>query len=413
MARKKKENSFLDISDPQAARQALKEQLNNEAGGLLITSLKEEAIKGIDVISTGIPSLDIALGVGGVPKGRITEIYGPNQAGKTTLALQIAANAYKAGDVVLYVDAETSLDPKYCENLGLNVKDEDKFILMQPDFGEQALNGIYDYVRYGLVDLVIIDSVAALTPSSTLHTVDESGFEKARLGEQARMITKFLGIVTSQIKKKNVCIVMLNQIRTKITPIGAREGRLGGHALMHCTSVVIDVRRTGPEGEIGKKDSELYGIDGGFTKAHVKKNKVGPPHRQSLFTIKFGEGADYFANLINTCDRYGVGIEKNGTWYIFVDDEGTVIDKIQGINSAAIKLRGEKELVTSLVEQLSVACGVNIYNPFEPEKPIGPIDGITLSNNIGTDIFSGSPDSEDDEGAPEPNGETNLIVKAL
>ena len=259
------------------------------------------AVRNIEVISTGSLSLDLALGVGGVPKGRVVEIYGPESSGKTTMSLHIIAEAQKSGGTCAFVDAEHALDPVYAEKLGV---DTDELLVSQPDTGEQALEITDMLVRSGAVDVVVVDSVAALTPKAEI----EGDMGDSHVGLQARLMSQALRKLTGNIKRSNCIVIFINQIRTKIgVMFGSPETTTGGNALKFYASVRLDIRRIGAI----KKGDEVVGNE---TRVKVVKNKVAPPFRQATFEILYGEGVSREGEIIELGVAQGL-IEKSGAWY--------------------------------------------------------------------------------------------------
>ncbi len=261
------------------------------------------AARDIEVISTGSLGLDIALGIGGLPRGRVVEIYGPESSGKTTLTLQVIAEAQKAGGTAAFVDAEHALDPLYAAKLGVNVDD---LLISQPDTGEQALEITDMLVRSGAVDVVVVDSVAALTPKAEI----EGEMGDSHVGLQARLMSQALRKLTANIKRSNTLVIFINQIRLKIgVMFGSPETTTGGNALKFYASVRLDIRRTGSI----KKGDEIVGNE---TRVKVVKNKVAPPFKQAEFEILYGEGISRLGELI------GLGVDmnllnKSGAWYSY------------------------------------------------------------------------------------------------
>lgn len=265
------------------------------------------ASRDIDVVSTGSLGLDIALGVGGLPRGRVVEIYGPESSGKTTLTLQVIAEMQKLGGVAAFVDAEHALDPGYAGKLGVNVDD---LLVSQPDTGEQALEIVDMLVRSGAVDIVVVDSVAALTPKAEI----EGDMGDSHMGLQARLMSQALRKLTANIKRSNTLVIFINQIRMKIgVMFGSPETTTGGNALKFYASVRLDIRRIGSV----KKGDEIVGSE---TRVKVVKNKVAPPFKQAEFEILYGEGISFAGELVDLGVSYGF-IQKAGSWYSYGNDK--------------------------------------------------------------------------------------------
>jgi recombination protein RecA len=262
--------------------------------------------RNMESISTGSLSLDIALGIGGLPKGRVVEIYGPESSGKTTLALQVVAQCQKTGGTAAFVDAEHALDPGYAEKLGVNV---DELLVSQPDTGEQSLEITDMLVRSGAVDVIVVDSVAALTPKAEI----EGDMGDSHVGLQARLMSQALRKLTGSIKRSNSMVIFINQIRMKIgVMFGNPETTTGGNALKFYSSVRLDIRRIGAI----KRGDEVIGNE---TRVKVVKNKVAPPFKQCEFEILYGEGTSKEGELIDLGVKQGI-VDKAGAWYSYKDE---------------------------------------------------------------------------------------------
>ena len=282
-------------------------QIEKQYGKGAIMRMGDDAgRKDVPVISTGSLALDISLGIGGVPRGRVIEIYGPESSGKTTLTLHVIAEAQKAGGTAAFVDAEHALDPSYAEKLGVNVDD---LLVSQPDTGEQALEITDMLVRSGAVDIVVVDSVAALTPKAEI----EGEMGDSHVGLQARLMSQALRKLTGNIKRTNCTVIFINQIRMKIgVMFGSPETTTGGNALKFYSSVRLDIRRIGAL----KRGDEVIGNE---TRVKVVKNKMAPPFRQATFEILYGEGISREGELIELGVEHGL-VKKSGAWYSYGDD---------------------------------------------------------------------------------------------
>lgn len=286
------------------ALDAARLQIERQFGkGALMLMGDGNAIPNIEAIPTGSLGLDAALGIGGLPKGRVVEIFGPESSGKTTLTLQVAAQCQKQGGTVAFVDAEHALDPSYAEKLGVKIEE---LLVSQPDTGEQALEITDMLVRSGAVDVVIVDSVAALTPKAEI----EGEMGDQHMGLQARLMSQALRKLTGNIKRSNTLVIFINQIRMKIgVMFGSPETTTGGNALKFYASVRLDIRRTGTI----KKGEEVLGSE---TRVKVVKNKVAPPFRQADFEILYGKGICRFGEIIELGVKYGF-VDKSGAWYSY------------------------------------------------------------------------------------------------
>ncbi|MEE3239779.1 MAG: recombinase RecA [Pseudomonadota bacterium] len=281
-------------------------QIERQFGKGTIMRMGDDEREIMPSISTGSLGLDIALGIGGLPKGRVVEIYGPESSGKTTLTLQVVAECQKAGGTAAFVDAEHALDPGYAERLGVDVE---SLLVSQPDTGEQALEVTDMLVRSGAVDVIIVDSVAALTPKAEI----EGEMGDHHVGLQARLMSQALRKITGNIKRSNCMVIFINQIRMKIgVMFGSPETTTGGNALKFYSSVRLDIRRTGSV----KNGDEVIGNE---TRVKVVKNKVAPPFRQAEFQIMYGEGIYHMGEVIDIGVKQGL-IDKAGAWYSYKGD---------------------------------------------------------------------------------------------
>jgi recombination protein RecA len=322
------------------ALQAALAQIEKQYGKGTIMRLGEgEAIEDIQVVSTGSLGLDIALGVGGLPRGRVVEIYGPESSGKTTLTLQVIAEMQKQGGQCAFVDAEHALDVQYAQKLGVGLTD---LLISQPDTGEQALEIVDSLVRSGAVDLIVIDSVAALTPKAEL----EGEMGDSLPGLQARLMSQALRKLTATIKKTNCMVIFINQIRMKIgVMFGSPETTTGGNALKFYASVRMDIRRTGTI----KKGDEPVGNE---TKVKVVKNKVAPPFKTAEFDIMFGEGISREGEIIDMGVTAGV-LDKSGAWYAY---NGEKIG--QGRDNAREFLKENPDLAKEIENKVRESLGI-------------------------------------------------------
>jgi recombination protein RecA len=322
------------------ALQAALAQIEKQYGKGTIMRLGEgEVIEDIQVVSTGSLGLDVALGVGGLPRGRVIEIYGPESSGKTTLTLQVIAEMQKLGGQCAFVDAEHALDIQYAQNLGVNLQD---LLISQPDTGEQALEIVDSLVRSGAVDLIVIDSVAALTPKAEL----EGEMGDSLPGLQARLMSQALRKLTATIKKANCMVIFINQIRMKIgVMFGSPETTTGGNALKFYASVRLDIRRIGTI----KKGEEAIGNE---TKVKIVKNKVAPPFKTAEFDILFGEGISREGEIIDMGVVANI-VDKSGAWYAY---QGEKIG--QGRDNSREFLRENPELAREIENKIRESLGI-------------------------------------------------------
>lgn len=329
---KKKKKSEKQKEHEKNVEQTIK-QIKTKFGEGSIMKLGEQPDVDVEVISTGSIGLDFALGVGGIPRGRVIEIYGPESSGKTTLALHIIAEAQKTGGICAFVDAEHALDPQYSKKLGVQT---DELLISQPDTGEQALEITESLVRSGNIDVVVIDSVAALTPKDEI----EGEMGKKHVGHQARLMSQALRKLTAIVAKSQTSVIFINQIRMKIgVMFGNPETTPGGRALKFYSSVRIDIRR---RAQI-KKGEEVVGSR---TRVKVVKNKVGPPFRETQFDIMYGEGISREGELIALGEKYDI-IEKKGSWYSY--GEETIG---QGYDAARTWLKDNPKEAKKITEQI-------------------------------------------------------------
>ncbi len=324
--------STMDDNRKKALAAALG-QIEKQFGKGAVMRMGDQAIGEADVISTGSLGLDVALGIGGLPKGRVVEIYGPESSGKTTLTLHAVAECQKAGGTAAFVDAEHALDPVYAQALGVDV---DNLLVSQPDTGEQALEIADMLVRSGAVDLVVIDSVAALTPKAEI----EGEMGDSHVGLQARLMSQALRKLTANIKRSNALVIFINQIRMKIgVMFGSPETTTGGNALKFYASVRLDIRRIGTI----KKGDEVIGSE---TRVKVVKNKMAPPFRQTEFEILYGEGISHEGELLDLGVQHKL-VDKAGAWYSVGD---TRIG--QGRENARQYLREHPEMAQEIDRKL-------------------------------------------------------------
>ena len=343
-------SNITDQAEKTKALQAALAQIEKQFGKGSIMRLGEgEAVQDIQTVSTGSLGLDIALGVGGLPRGRVIEIYGPESSGKTTLTLQVIAEMQKTGGTCAFVDAEHALDPQYAQKLGVNLKD---LLISQPDTGEQALEIVDSLVRSGAVDLIVVDSVAALTPKAEI----EGDMGDQLPGLQARLMSQALRKLTATIKKTNCMVIFINQIRMKIgIMFGSPETTTGGNALKFYSSVRIDIRRIGSI----KKGDEVIGNE---TKVKVVKNKVAPPFKDATFDILYGEGISRLGEIIDMGVQAKI-IDKSGAWYSYNSE------KIgQGRDNTREFLRENPDLAHEIENRIREQLGIALLASAAPAK---------------------------------------------
>ncbi len=329
--------------DKQKALESALAQIERQFGKGSIMKLGENnPVMEIEATSTGSLGLDIALGIGGLPKGRIVEIYGPESSGKTTLTLHVVAEEQKKGGVCAFVDAEHALDPQYAKKLGVNL---DELLISQPDTGEQALEIVDTLVRSGAVSLIVVDSVAALTPKAEL----EGDMGDATVGAQARLMSQAMRKLTASIGRSNCMVIFINQIRMKIgVMFGSPETTTGGNALKFYASVRLDIRRIG-----AIKDREE--VVGNTTRVKVVKNKVAPPFKQVEFDIMYGEGISKTGELVDIGVKAGV-VEKSGAWYSYGDERIG-----QGRENAKSFLKANPLVAASIEDKIRAANGLDFH----------------------------------------------------
>ncbi|MGH8683329.1 MAG: recombinase RecA [Burkholderiales bacterium] len=319
-------------------------QIEKQFGKGSIMRMDAQAVPDVQVVSTGSLGLDLALGIGGLPRGRVVEVYGPESSGKTTLTLQVIAEAQKAGGTAAFIDAENALDPSYAAKLGVRIED---LLISQPDTGEQGLEIADMLVRSGSVDVIVIDSVAALVPKAEIE--GEMGDQLP--GLQARLMSQALRKLTGNIKRTNTLVIFINQIRMKIgVMFGNPETTTGGNALKFYASVRLDIRRIGSI----KKGEEVIGSE---TRVKVVKNKIAPPFREAIFDILYGEGISREGEILELGVLHGV-VDKSGAWYAYKKDRIG-----QGKDNAREYLKERPELAAELEARIREKAGVGKAAP--------------------------------------------------
>ena len=328
----------VDVSDKKAAVETVMARIERECGKGSIMRLGENTAMNVSAVSTGSLSLDFALGIGGIPRGRITEIYGPESSGKTTIALHVIAEVQKQGGEAAFIDAEHALDPGYAKKLGV---DTSNLLVSQPDCGEQALEIAETLVNSGAIDIIVIDSVAALVPRQEI----EGDMGASHVGVQARLMSQAMRKLSGSISKSNCIVIFTNQLREKVGVMyGNPEVTTGGRALKFYASVRIDVRRV----ESLKNGSEVYGS---HTKCKVVKNKVAPPFKTAEFDILYGSGISKSSEIIDMSIQLGI-VEKSGAWFYFdgdrlgqgkenvrkfIESDKELMDKLEGLVREKVK----------------------------------------------------------------------------
>ena len=328
-------------TDKAKALESALAQIERQFGkGSIMKLGQDNAVMDIEATSTGSLGLDIALGIGGLPQGRIIEIYGPESSGKTTLTLHVVAESQKKGGVCAFVDAEHALDPQYAKKLGVNL---DELLISQPDTGEQALEIVDTLVRSGAVNLIVVDSVAALVPKSEI----EGDMGDMQMGSQARLMSQAMRKLTASIGRSNCMVIFINQIRMKIgVMFGSPETTTGGNALKFYASVRLDIRRTGA---IKDRDEVI----GNATRVQVVKNKVSPPFKEVEFDIMYGEGISKVGELVDIGVKAGV-VEKSGSWYSYKDERIG-----QGRENAKTFLKQNPGVAMEIEDKIRAANGLD------------------------------------------------------
>ena len=342
----------MDDNKSKALNAALS-QIEKQFGKNTVMRLGDNNTQAVEAVSTGSLTLDIALGIGGLPKGRIIEIYGPESSGKTTMTLQAIAECQKAGGTCAFIDAEHALDPQYARKLGVDI---DNLLVSQPDNGEQALEIADMLVRSGAIDLIVVDSVAALTPRAEI----EGEMGDSHMGLQARLMSQALRKITGNAKRSNCMVIFINQIRMKIgVMFGNPETTTGGNALKFYASVRLDIRRIGQV----KEGDEIIGSE---TKVKVVKNKMAPPFREALFQILYGKGVNHLGELIDLAVQQDI-VHKAGAWYSYQGD------KIgQGKNNTIRHLEEHPELaqtIEKLIREQLLTTGTPVAEDKDEEEP--------------------------------------------
>ena len=364
-AKSNKRTAPVERLEGEERKKALKAALANiekQFGkGAIMRMDDTTGVQDIETVSTGSLGLDLALGVGGLPRGRIIEIFGPESSGKTTLALSVVAQMQKTGGTCAFIDAEHALDVQYAARLGVDLKE---LLLSQPDSGEQALEIVDALVRSGSVDLIVVDSVAALTPRNEI----EGEMGDALPGLQARLMSQALRKLTSSITRTKSMVVFINQIRMKIGGYGNPETTTGGNALKFYSSVRLDIRRGGAL----KKNDEVIGNE---TSVKVVKNKVAPPFKKAVFDILYGEGISHIGEVIDIGSELNV-LDKSGAWYSF---DGKRLG--QGKENVREYLKNNPEVCDEIEKKIRELKGVHLKS-FSSEDEDAEIDAVSMSDDV-------------------------------
>ena len=353
-------------NDREKALDIALQQIDKQFGAGAIMKMGERTNMGIDVVPTGALSLDLALGVGGLPRGRITEIYGPESSGKSTLAMHVVAEAQRNGGVCAYIDAEHAMDPVYAAAIGVDV---DQLLISQPDTGEQALEIADMLTRSGAIDVLVIDSVAALTPRAEI----EGEMGDSHVGLQARLMSQALRKLTGNLSKTKTIAIFINQLREKIgVMFGSPETTPGGRALKFYSSVRLDIRRI----ETLKDGSDAVG---NRTRVKVVKNKVSPPFKQAEFDIMYGKGISREGSLIDMSVDLGI-VKKSGAWFTY---EGEQLG--QGREKAKEYLRTSPEVTMEISDKVLIASGLKA-DPNAPIEEEAAVEGFSEADEVPIEI---------------------------
>jgi recombination protein RecA len=340
------------------------DRLEKQYGKGTVMKLGDRQVVDVDAISTGSVGLDVALGIGGLPRGRVVEIYGPESSGKTTLAIHAIAECQKKGGIAAFIDAEHAFDRFYAENLGV---DTENLLISQPDNGEQALEITENLIRSGAIDIIVIDSVAALVPRSEI----EGEMGDSKMGLQARLMSQAMRKLTGAIGRTGCCCIFINQLREKIgVMFGNPETTTGGNALKFYASIRLDIRRSGPA--IKNRDGDIIA---NHVKVKVAKNKLAPPFRVAEFDITFGEGISKTGEIVDLgvdCDI----VEKSGSWYAY---KGTKI--AQGREAAKQFMTDNPEVAEEIENEIKMSLTPSRHNAVETVEPTTPVEATAAAHN--------------------------------